>query len=86
MTINDEHGPAVPEQVGQPLTVRTLLRVLADCDPDAVIIPGNGKFLHFVRAFVLVRTEKALAKTKEPHGTKYLEMPETGNVNVVVLE
>jgi hypothetical protein len=68
------------------VTASELIEVLAACDPQAVIIPGNGSISHPRATFKTARVSRAFAKTKEPHGTKYLEMPDTGRIPVVVLE
>lgn len=78
------------------MRVKDLLAELADCDPEAVVIPANGSFSHYIPPFSIIRRSKALESIKpnpmngyRPNvpltTTRYLEMPETGKINIVIL-
>lgn len=68
------------------MTAFELMELLAKVPPETPIIPGNGSISHPVRTFSKARISKAFQLTKPPHGVKYLEMPESGKQQVVILE
>lgn len=74
------------------MKVRELIERLSACDPDAVVIPMHmsKRFSHFAAPVQSIREGRAIAHHAKydvgPVKTKYLEMPESGEFKIVVIE
>jgi hypothetical protein len=74
------------------MKVRELIERLSACDPEAVVIPMavSKRFSHPAAPATNVRECRARSLHAKfsvgPTNTKYLEMPESGDTAIVVIE